>query len=104
MSAPVTREPLAAVERSPGLQLIRTANPWKVALGILAGALVLGGIIAASVGLNTVGDFEGTVLGQDQRFDEAVATAILGAGAIFLGITVGAAWLVLCAISWRRQN
>jgi hypothetical protein len=79
-------------------------NPWMVALGTLAGALVLGGIITAMIGLNTVGNFGDNALGQNQRFDDAVAVAIVGGAAIFLGITVGAAWLVLGAIGFRRQH
>lgn len=75
-----------------------------VALGGLAGLLVLAGVIAVAVSLNTIGDFGGTVLGQDQRFDAAVATAIAGGAAIVLGVVVGAAWLVLGAVRFRRDR
>jgi hypothetical protein len=103
MSAPVTHKSLLDPDGPSVLELVPNANYWKAALGILAGVLVLGGIIAAGIGLSIVGDFGGTVLGQDQRFDEGVAAAIVGGAAIFLGVLVGAAWLVLGAIGWRRR-
>ncbi len=78
-------------------------DPWIVALGALAGLLVLGGTVTVAVGLHVVGGFEGTVLGQDQRFDTGVATAIVGGAAIALGVLVGTCWLVLGSVSRVRR-
>jgi hypothetical protein len=79
-------------------------NPWKAVLGVLALVLLLGGMITVAAGLSVVGNFANTVLGEDQRFDAAVATAIVGGVAILLGIVVGTCWLVLGALGWTRRS
>jgi ABC-type Fe3+ transport system permease subunit len=79
-------------------------NPWTVALGVLAVVLVLGGLITVAVGLGTMEHFEDFVLGQDEKFDSAVATAVVGGVAILLGIVVGTCWLVLGAVKRERRS
>ena len=84
--------------------VLRTLNPWTAALGVLAAVLLVGGLITTAVGLHVIGTFDGTVLGDDQRFDEAVATAIVGGVAILLSVLVCASWLLLGAIGWGRRH
>ena len=77
-------------------------NPWMIWLGVLAGVLLLAGVITVMIGLGGVANFEDVVLGQSEAFDQAVATAVVGGVAILLGVMVGTCWLVLGAIGWRR--
>jgi uncharacterized membrane protein len=74
-----------------------------VALGVLAAVLLLGGCITVATGLGAMTRFEGFVLGHDENFDSAVATAMVGGCAIVLGILVGTCWLVIGAVRRERR-
>lgn len=79
-------------------------NPWRAALGALAGVLVVGGLIAVMVGLSALQRFQDTVLGQSPEFDQGAIAAIVGAAAIALGVLIGACWLVLGAVVHDRRH
>jgi hypothetical protein len=79
-------------------------NPWKVVLGVLAGVLLLGGVIALTVGLATIGQFPETVEGEPATFDHGAVTAVAGGIAIVLGVVVGTCWLVLGALAHDRRG
>ena len=91
--------------RTDGIQAVaRFVNLWRVALGVLAAVLLVGGAVTATIGLRTISDFDGTVLGQDATFDGGVATAIVGGVAILLGVAVGSCWLIIGALRWHREE
>jgi hypothetical protein len=79
-------------------------NPWGLALGALAGVLLLAGLITVVVGVSALGNFDGVRLGVLPAFDEAAAVTVVGAAAIVLGIVVGACWLVVGAVHWDRRG
>ena len=87
-----------------GQAAARMVNPWMAALGVLAGLLLLGGVVTVAVGLSITGTWDDTVLGQNQGYDGGVATAIVGGAAIVLAVLVGACWLVLGAVALNRRS
>ncbi len=104
MSEPVTRKSLLDADGPSVLELAPVVNPYTAVLAVLAVVLLIGGVITASIGLGTAGQFDGAVLGQSQGYDQAVATAVVGGATIVLGVLVGTVWLVVGAAGWYRRR
>ncbi len=73
----------------------KPVNPYQVALGVLAGLLLLAGLISVLASLPEEAD--GFVLEEGSPAGRAAGALLLGAGAVLC-----VAWLAVSAVLWKR--